>query len=163
MSSLGERGVMEGAIAAMWKSRPEIIRHALLEVITLSGALAQEQELEAIDRLTKGVAHDLNNLLTVISASLDFLQRRGPFRRESRALTKPITETAKQATTLTSPISALARTAPGAGSVPCRRQAYRPKSAHHDGRLLFMQDRNEITRGRAGDRGQHGAVRDYDV
>ena len=78
-------------------------------------ALRQAQKMEAVGQLTGGVAHDLNNLLTVITGGVEMLQRQlGPRptpaepARISRALTM-IEQGAHRAATLTQRLLAFAR------------------------------------------------------
>jgi len=53
-------------------------KRAEAEQVRLRGQLRQAQRLEAIGRLTGGVAHDFNNRLTVMKGYLQFLLRRLP-------------------------------------------------------------------------------------
>ena len=88
--------------------RAEAERRALAEE-----ALRQSQKMEAIGRLTGGVAHDFNNNLTVISSSIELIKRRLP--PGSDALHK-LTDSAMQgvgrAATLTQRLLAFARQQP---------------------------------------------------
>lgn len=52
------------------------VAHAVAEREAAQAQLHEVQKLETIGQLTGGVAHDINNLLTPIVASLDLLQRR---------------------------------------------------------------------------------------
>ncbi len=60
-------------IAAVQKLKAEAEHRAQVE-----GALREVQKLEALGRMTGGVAHDVNNLLMVISNSLHILKRLKP-------------------------------------------------------------------------------------
>ncbi|TNC09081.1 PAS domain S-box protein [Methylobacterium terricola] len=82
----------------------------------LEEQLRQSQKLEAVGQLTGGVAHDLNNLLTVIKSSTDLLKR--PNLAEERRLryVSAISDTVDRAAKLTGQLLAFAR-----------RQALRPE------------------------------------
>jgi len=72
-------------------------------------ALRQAQKLEAVGQLTGGVAHDFNNILTVIRSSIDVL--RLPQLPEARRLRfmESISSAVTRATKLTSQLLAFAR------------------------------------------------------
>jgi signal transduction histidine kinase len=75
--------------------------------------LRQSQKMEAIGQLTGGVAHDFNNMLSVISGSLDLMYRR--LKRHDFNLTRYMdaaSEAAKRASVLTQRLLAFARQQP---------------------------------------------------
>jgi len=75
-------------------------------------ALAQAQKLEAIGRLTGGVAHDFNNMLTIIRGSAELLRKASlPDEKRARYL-EAILTTADRATLLTRQLLAFARQQP---------------------------------------------------
>jgi PAS domain S-box-containing protein len=71
-------------------------------------ALRQAQKMEAIGQLTGGVAHDLNNLLTVIRSSTDLL-RRPDLPEERRRYVDAIAATVDRAAKITGQLLAFAR------------------------------------------------------
>jgi PAS domain S-box-containing protein len=74
--------------------------------------LAQAQKLEAIGRLTGGVAHDFNNMLTIIRSSVDLLRRPDlPEEKRSRYF-DAIADTADRAAGLTRQLLTFARRQP---------------------------------------------------
>lgn len=76
-------------------------------------ALAQSQKLQALGELAGGVAHDFNNLMTVIVGSADFLRRRPNLSEEKRQqYVDAIFETATRATKLTDQLLAFGRRRP---------------------------------------------------
>ena len=87
-------------------------------------ALFQSQKLQALGELTGGVAHDFNNLMTVIRGSAELLTRPGlTVEKRSRYL-QAILDTADRAATLTSHLLAFGR-----------RQALKPEVADLNLRL----------------------------
>ena len=76
-------------------------------------SLFQSQKLQALGELTGGLAHDFNNLMTVVAGSADFLLRKPdlPDAKRKQYL-EAITETADRATTLTNHLLAFGRRQP---------------------------------------------------
>jgi PAS domain S-box-containing protein len=72
-------------------------------------ALFQSQKLQALGELTGGVAHDFNNLMTVIRGSAELLTRPGLSEEKRLRYLKAILDTADRASTLTSHLLAFGR------------------------------------------------------
>lgn len=101
--------------------------HATLKV--QQAALNQGSKLEAIGHLTGGVAHDFNNMLTIIRSATDFLRRDNlPEDRRLRYL-EAISETVDRATKLTGQLLSFAR-----------RQALQPVAFDVGKRVHFVID-----------------------
>jgi PAS domain S-box-containing protein len=82
------------------------------EVERAREAMAQAQKMEAVGRLTGGVAHDFNNMLTVIRSSADLLKLPSlPTDKRDRYISA-IADTADRAAALTSQLLAFARRQP---------------------------------------------------
>jgi signal transduction histidine kinase/CheY-like chemotaxis protein len=71
--------------------------------------LRQTQKMEAIGQLTGGVAHDMNNILTVIIGSVEILTERVAPKPELVAITKMIDQAAERGSDLTKRLLAFAR------------------------------------------------------
>jgi PAS domain S-box-containing protein len=80
------------------------------ELVSTREALAQSQKLQALGELTGGVAHDFNNLMTVIAGASDFLLKNPdlPMEKRRRYL-QAIADTADRATSLTNHLLAFGR------------------------------------------------------
>jgi signal transduction histidine kinase/CheY-like chemotaxis protein len=74
--------------------------------------LRQAQKMEAIGQLTGGIAHDLNNLLTVITGTIEILAEAVADRPELVAITKMIDDAAARGADLTQRLLAFARKQP---------------------------------------------------
>ena len=80
------------------------------ELATTREALAQSQKLQALGELTGGVAHDFNNLMTVIAGASDFLLKHPDLPAEKRLrYLQAISDTAERATSLTNHLLAFGR------------------------------------------------------
>lgn len=74
--------------------------------------LHQAQKMEAVGQLTGGVAHDLNNILTVITGTIEILSEAFADRPELLAITKMIDDAAARGADLTQRLLAFARKQP---------------------------------------------------
>jgi signal transduction histidine kinase len=74
--------------------------------------LRQAQKMEAIGQLTGGIAHDLNNLLTVITGTIEILAEAVADRPELVAITRMIDDAAARGADLTQRLLAFARKQP---------------------------------------------------
>ena len=75
--------------------------------------LRQAQKMEAVGQLTGGVAHDFNNMLAVVSGSLELLQRRASTDdTRTRGLITAALEASKRAGNLTQRLLAFSRQQP---------------------------------------------------
>lgn len=99
-------------------------RRAAEELEEARAALFQSQKLQALGELTGGVAHDFNNLMTVIRGSADLLTRPGLSEAKRERYLQAIIDTADRAATLTSHLLAFGR-----------RQALNPEVADLNVRL----------------------------
>jgi PAS domain S-box-containing protein len=99
-------------------------------------ALFQSQKLQALGELTGGVAHDFNNLMTVIRGSAELLTRPGLSEEKRVRYLQAILETADRASTLTSHLLAFGR-----------RQALKPEVADLNLRLDAFAEMVERTLG----------------
>ncbi|MDP3077992.1 ATP-binding protein [Bradyrhizobium sp.] len=74
--------------------------------------LHQAQKMEAVGQLTGGVAHDLNNILTVITGTIEILSEAFADRPELLAITRMIDDAAARGADLTQRLLAFARKQP---------------------------------------------------
>jgi nitrogen-specific signal transduction histidine kinase/CheY-like chemotaxis protein len=94
-------------------SEPEqqhfFIGRDMTEWIKLESQLRQAQKMEAIGQLTGGVAHDFNNILTVISGSIEVLADGVAKDPKLAAIARSIDEAAERGAQLTQRMLAFAR------------------------------------------------------
>jgi PAS domain S-box-containing protein len=116
----------EGELVGFAKITRDITerRRAEEEVEEARAALFQSQKLQALGELTGGVAHDFNNLMTVIRGSAELLTRPGVTEEKRERYVRAIMDTADKAAALTSHLLAFGR-----------RQAIKPEVADLNLRL----------------------------
>ena len=116
----------EGTLLGFAKITRDITerRRANEELEEARAALFQSQKLQALGELTGGVAHDFNNLMTVIRGSAELLTRPGLSEEKRARYLQAILDTADRAATLTSHLLAFGR-----------RQALKPEVADLNLRL----------------------------
>lgn len=80
--------------------------------IELEAELRQSQKLEAIGQLTGGVAHDFNNLMTVVISSSELLEAsdNSTLSQSERSLITNVKQAARTASSITAQLLAFART-----------------------------------------------------
>ncbi|MGX7707189.1 PAS domain-containing protein [Methylobacterium sp. Gmos1] len=74
--------------------------------------LRHAQKLEAVGQLTGGVAHDFNNMLTIIRSSVEFLRRPNLAEERRARYLEAVSDTVDRAAKLTSQLLAFARRQP---------------------------------------------------
>lgn len=84
----------------------------ITETRELEAQLAQAVKMEAIGKLTGGLAHDFNNYLGVIIGNLDLLRERGAGQGEAARYVEPALSGALKAAELTRSLLAFARRQP---------------------------------------------------
>jgi PAS domain S-box-containing protein len=84
----------------------------MTEKIARESQYRQAQKMEAIGQLTGGVAHDFNNILTVITGTIEILAEGVADQPELAAITKMIDEAAQRGADLTKHLLAFARRQP---------------------------------------------------
>src|SRR5450432_1819018 len=84
----------------------------LTEKRAAEAQLRHIQKMDAIGQLTGGVAHDFNNILTVITGTIGILEEAVAERPELVAITKLIDEAAERGANLTKHLLAFARKQP---------------------------------------------------
>jgi PAS domain S-box-containing protein len=89
-----------------------IFARDLTETIAAENQLRQSQKMEAVGQLTGGVAHDFNNILTVITGVIDILSEAVANRPDLVAVTKMIEDAASRGADLTRGLLAFARKQP---------------------------------------------------
>ncbi|MEI2719667.1 MAG: ATP-binding protein [Gemmatimonadales bacterium] len=75
----------------------------------LQAQMLQSQKTEAIGQLASGVAHDFNNVLTVINGCAELLQEQIPAEHPARDLLEEIREAGKRASNLTRQLLSFSR------------------------------------------------------
>ena len=97
-------GETETAGGAMFVS----ILHDLTYRHATQAALSRSQRLDAIGRMTAGISHDFNNLLTVVIGNLELLEMRGPTEKQT-PLIRDAMDAAELGADLTSRLMVFAR------------------------------------------------------
>jgi signal transduction histidine kinase len=104
--------VSTAARAAALQVAVDQMKSLLYEKNTADLQLRQTQKMEAVGQLTGGIAHDLNNILTVITGTIEILAEGVADRPELVAITKMIDEAGARGADLTQRLLAFARKQP---------------------------------------------------
>lgn len=86
--------------------------HSQKELHIAQEALYRAQKMEALGRLTGGLAHDFNNFLTIIGGAASLLERPGLTQEKRQRCVRTIADTAERASQLTKQMLAYARSQP---------------------------------------------------
>jgi PAS domain S-box-containing protein len=111
----GQEITVELAITALRQRTGYVFNGFIRDVTERVGAeerLRQTQKLEAVGQLTGGVAHDFNNILTVITGTIDILADAVADRPKLAAIARMINEAADRGSELTQRLLAFARKQP---------------------------------------------------
>lgn len=101
-----------GAIVRDEGGRPAYVRGFMVDVTerkTLEEQFHRAQKLEAVGQLAAGVAHDFNNVMTVISGYCEMLGAQMPPEDTRRAAVETMSDAAARATSLTQQLLAFSR------------------------------------------------------
>jgi signal transduction histidine kinase len=110
--STASRGAALQVTIDLMKSLVEEKDRLLDEKHAADVQLRQAQKMEAVGQLTGGIAHDLNNILTVITGTIEILAEAVADRPELVAIAKMIDEAAVRGGDLTQRLLAFARKQP---------------------------------------------------
>jgi two-component system sensor histidine kinase EvgS len=94
-----EHGAVRGVLGIFWDISERKQHEAARERLELQ--LRQAQKMEAVGRLAGGVAHDFNNILTVILGNANLLAEESGLSPEARAVVAEIAQAAGRASELT--------------------------------------------------------------
>jgi len=83
--------------------------HDITESLSLEAQLRQSQKMEAIGQLAAGVAHDFNNILTIIQGHVGLLLDDPALTADARESLQPVASAADRAATLTRQLLAFSR------------------------------------------------------
>jgi signal transduction histidine kinase/CHASE3 domain sensor protein/ActR/RegA family two-component response regulator len=89
-----------------------MVYHDVTQAVEIERQLRQSQKMDAIGQLTGGVAHDFNNILTVITGTIDILANAVRHDPTLAAIAKMIDEAAERAAELTRRLLAFSRRQP---------------------------------------------------
>src|ERR1700733_1217082 len=89
-----------------------VVYHDVSEARETERQLRQAQKMEAVGQLTGGVAHDFNNILTVITGTIEILEEGVADRPELAAIAKMIDDAAERGAELTNHLLAFSRRQP---------------------------------------------------
>jgi len=86
-----------------------IIVEDTTEQLKIEAQLRQAQKMEVIGRMAAGIAHEFNNLLTVIQGDVGLLQSANPSQLDRQALLEQIMQASQRAATFTRQLLAFSR------------------------------------------------------
>jgi nitrogen-specific signal transduction histidine kinase/CheY-like chemotaxis protein len=86
-----------------------VIVEDITEQLKIEAQLRQAQKMEVIGRMAAGIAHEFNNLLTVIQGDVGLLQSASPSQLDRNALLEQIMQASQRAATFTRQLLAFSR------------------------------------------------------